>query len=145
MIASWKRHAIDGTGVTFIVAGDVAKAASESEVEKLHAKIGQLLVEWDSFAEPSVDERGPEASDGRTCLPRPIDLDAMSPATDLPLVLLLFAGPGDGRDAALMTVIVECLWVWQQHLTSALGHDRATPAEVYQRIGQTNHGGACPP
>lgn len=32
---------------TFAGTGDVAKAASESEAEKLHAKIGQLLVERD--------------------------------------------------------------------------------------------------
>jgi len=47
MIASWKRQAIDGMAGTFSGAGDAAKAASESEVEKLHAKIGQLVVERD--------------------------------------------------------------------------------------------------
>lgn len=35
---------------TFSGAGDVAKAVSESEVEKLHAKIGQLVVERDFLA-----------------------------------------------------------------------------------------------
>ena len=47
MIASWKRQAIDGMAGTFSGAGDVAKAVSESEVERLHAKIGQLVVERD--------------------------------------------------------------------------------------------------
>ena len=50
MIASWKRQAIDGMASTFSGAGDVARAASESEVEKLHAKIGQLVVERDFLA-----------------------------------------------------------------------------------------------
>lgn len=50
MIASWKRQAIDGMAGTFSGAGDVAKAVSESEVEKLHAKIGQLVVERDFLA-----------------------------------------------------------------------------------------------
>ena len=55
MIASWKRQAIDGMAGTFSGAGDVARAASESEVEKLHAKIGQLVVERD-FLESSIWE-----------------------------------------------------------------------------------------
>jgi transposase len=50
MIASSKRQAIDGMAGTFSGAGDVARAASESEVEKLHAKIGQLVVERDFLA-----------------------------------------------------------------------------------------------
>ena len=50
MIASWKRQAIDGMAGTFSGAGDAAKVISESEVEKLHAKIGQLVVERDFLA-----------------------------------------------------------------------------------------------
>ena len=50
MIASWKRQAIDGMAGTFFGTGDVARAASESEVVKLHAKIGQLVVERDFLA-----------------------------------------------------------------------------------------------
>jgi len=50
MIASWKRQAIDGMAGTFSGAGDVARVVSESEVEKLHAKIGQLVVERDFLA-----------------------------------------------------------------------------------------------
>jgi len=47
MITSWKRQAIDGMAGGFSGVGDAAKAVSESEVEKLHAKIGHLLVEHD--------------------------------------------------------------------------------------------------
>jgi transposase len=50
MIASWKRRAIDGVAGRFSGAGDAVKAASESQVEKLHAKIGPLAVERDFLA-----------------------------------------------------------------------------------------------
>jgi len=50
MIAAWKRQAIDGMAGTFSGASDAAKAVSEGEVEKLHAKIGQLMVERDFLA-----------------------------------------------------------------------------------------------
>ena len=64
MIAAWKRQAIDGMAEacrafaipvvgTVSGAGDAAKAASEGEVEKLHAKIGQLVVERDFLAKAS--------------------------------------------------------------------------------------------
>lgn len=45
MIACWKRQASDGMTDTFFGAGDAAEAASESGVEELHAKIGQLVGE----------------------------------------------------------------------------------------------------
>ncbi len=38
---------------TFSSAGEAAKAASDAEVDKLHAKIGQLLVERDFLAKAS--------------------------------------------------------------------------------------------
>jgi Transposase and inactivated derivatives len=53
MIASWKRQAVEGMAGTFSGAGDAAKAASDAEVEKLHAKIGQLVVERDFLAKAS--------------------------------------------------------------------------------------------
>lgn len=53
MIAAWKHQAIEGMGSTYSGAGDAAKVASEAEVEKLHAKIGQLVVERDFLAKAS--------------------------------------------------------------------------------------------
>ena len=50
MIASWKRQAIDGMASTFSGGGDAAKTVSDGEIEKLHAKIGQLVVERDFLA-----------------------------------------------------------------------------------------------
>ena len=47
MISEWKRQAVDGLAGVFSGTSESMEAAksSEAEVEKLHAKIGQLLVE----------------------------------------------------------------------------------------------------
>lgn len=50
MIAAWKRQAIDGMSSTFAVASAVARASGEAEIDKLHSKIGQLVVERDFLA-----------------------------------------------------------------------------------------------
>ncbi len=49
MTAAWKKQAVDGMATTFASkAGvDAVAAMSEAEVTKLHAKIGQLVVERD--------------------------------------------------------------------------------------------------
>ena len=49
MINSWKKQAIDNLSTVFQHKSDVGKT-SDSEVEKLHAKIGQLVVERDFLA-----------------------------------------------------------------------------------------------
>lgn len=54
MIAQWKRQAIEGMAATFSGKTETAPSASEAEVEKLHAKIGQLLVERDFLRDASV-------------------------------------------------------------------------------------------
>jgi transposase len=55
MVADWKRQAIDGLTAVFSErsAAREAAAPTEVEVEKLHAKIGQLLVERDFLAKAS--------------------------------------------------------------------------------------------
>lgn len=53
VIAGWKRQAIDGMTATFSGKSEAAKAASEAEVAKLHAKIGQLVVERDFLSKAS--------------------------------------------------------------------------------------------
>ena len=50
MIAAWKLHAIDGLAGVFDGSADSGRTASEAEVEKQHAKIGQVLVERDFLA-----------------------------------------------------------------------------------------------
>ena len=47
MIATWKRQAIEGMAATFSGASEASKTAGDTEIEKLHAKIGQLVVERD--------------------------------------------------------------------------------------------------
>lgn len=47
MISGWKRQAIDGMSGVFDAKTESAAATQQSEVEKLHAKIGQLVVERD--------------------------------------------------------------------------------------------------
>ena len=50
MIAAWKRQAIDGMSSTFAGASEVTRASGEAEIDKLHSKIGQLVVERDFLA-----------------------------------------------------------------------------------------------
>lgn len=50
MIAQWKRQAIEGMAATFSGKSEAAKAASEADTARLHAKIGQLVVERDFLA-----------------------------------------------------------------------------------------------
>ena len=47
MIATWKRQAVAGMVAIFSGTAEASKAAGEGELEKLHAKIGQLVVERD--------------------------------------------------------------------------------------------------
>ena len=44
MMAAWKRQVIDGTASTFAGASEVAWASGEAEIDKLHSKIGHLVV-----------------------------------------------------------------------------------------------------
>jgi transposase len=53
MIAAWKRQAVEGMLATFLGVGELAKAATKADLEKLHAKIGQLVVERDFLAKAS--------------------------------------------------------------------------------------------
>jgi transposase len=55
MVSEWKRQAVDGLTAVFSGRSDAVQTAksTEAEVEKLHAKIGQLLVERDFLAKAS--------------------------------------------------------------------------------------------
>ena len=85
---------------TFCGAADVAKSVTQSKVEKLHAKIGQLVVERDSLAKPSVDGRRSDASDRGSCSQPCVDLGTMRSAADQLLVLLLRNGAEPKAGAA---------------------------------------------
>lgn len=47
MIATWRRQAIEGMAATFSGKSEATAAASEADLARLHAKIGQLVVERD--------------------------------------------------------------------------------------------------
>lgn len=47
MISGWKRQAIDGMSSVFDTKTESAASSQQSEVDKLHSKIGQLVVERD--------------------------------------------------------------------------------------------------
>jgi transposase len=53
VIGGWKKQALDDLSSVFAAGEPAAKTVSESDVEKLHAKIGQLLVERDFLAKAS--------------------------------------------------------------------------------------------
>jgi transposase len=53
MIAMWKRQAIEGMASTFSGPSDAAPAASAAEIDRLHSKIGQLVVERDFLVRAS--------------------------------------------------------------------------------------------
>ena len=46
-INAWKRQAVEGMAAVFAGKAEAAEASREAEVEKLHAKIGALVVERD--------------------------------------------------------------------------------------------------
>lgn len=53
MISGWKRTAIENMASAFGGTSPIAPQISEKDVEKLHAKIGQLVVERDFLSEAS--------------------------------------------------------------------------------------------
>ena len=53
MIAAWRRQAIEGLAGVFSGKAEAAEGAREGEIDKLHAKIGQLVVERDFLAKAS--------------------------------------------------------------------------------------------
>ena len=53
MIAGWRRQAVEGLSAVFSGKTEAAEGAREGELDKLHAKIGQLVVERDFLAKAS--------------------------------------------------------------------------------------------
>ena len=50
MIAAWRKQAVEGLAGVFSGKAEAAEGAREGEIDKLHAKIGQLVVERDFLA-----------------------------------------------------------------------------------------------
>ena len=53
MVGEWKRQAMEGLASVFSGKAEAQEAAQADAVEKLHAKIGQLVVERDFLARAS--------------------------------------------------------------------------------------------
>jgi transposase len=53
MVSEWKRQAMEGLASVFSGKAAAKDASREGEIEKLHAKIGQLVVERDFLAKAS--------------------------------------------------------------------------------------------
>ncbi len=53
LINTWKRQALEGMSGIFSGKAEAKAAEKEGEIEKLHAKIGQLVVERDFLAKAS--------------------------------------------------------------------------------------------
>ena len=54
MVGEWKRQAMEGLASGFSGKAEAQEAAKADAVEKLHAKIGQLVVERDFLAKASA-------------------------------------------------------------------------------------------
>jgi transposase len=50
MISEWKRQAVDGLASVFSAKMETKEGIREGDLERLHAKIGQLVVERDFLA-----------------------------------------------------------------------------------------------
>ena len=53
LINAWKRQAVEAIAAVFSGKAEAAEASREAEVEKLHAKIGELVVERDFWRRAS--------------------------------------------------------------------------------------------
>jgi transposase len=53
MISTWRRQAVDGMADVFSGKAQASEAIVEADIEKLHAKIGQLVVERDFLVKAS--------------------------------------------------------------------------------------------
>lgn len=60
LINTWKRQALEGMSVLFAGKAKAKAAEKEVEIEKLHAKIGELVVERDFLAKASGRRVCPE-------------------------------------------------------------------------------------
>jgi transposase len=53
MISTWRRQAVDGMASVFSGKAEASDTSSQADIEKLHAKIGQLVVERDFLVKVS--------------------------------------------------------------------------------------------
>lgn len=128
MIATWKKQAVEGMAATFSGKAEAVQATSEAELAKLHAKIGQLVIEKDLyqgfgvkrgvflgsvtalFFSPRSDNVGCVARRGGQAWPeatagRRLGLDRLEHGAMLGLI-----GPGTVRRRGRSSVVRSCAW-----------------------------------
>ena len=131
LINAWKKQAIEGMAGVFSGKAEAAEASHQGEVEKLHAMIGQLVVERDFFAQglrsmsvgrrrELIEPEHPQLSITRQC-----ELVSISRSS--------YYGPAKGEPAAnleLMRLIdeqfLETPWYGSRQMTRHLrrhGHE----------------------
>jgi transposase len=79
MVGEWKKQAMEGLAAVFFdrSAAQETARSSDAEVEKLHAKIGQLLVERVFWRKRPVDEHRAETADHRPRAPAAVGRSPM--------------------------------------------------------------------
>src|SRR5205814_1907440 len=65
-IAAWKREAVEKLAKVFDEKGSAREQNRDVELTKLHAKIGQLVVERNFLSKASIAEPGSEEGNDRT-------------------------------------------------------------------------------
>ncbi len=91
-------------------AAQEAAKSTEAEVEKLHAKVGQLLVERDFCRKRPYDERGATTADERARSPAAADGSAVRVGLAQPLGVLL---PAQGETPLNLADAVDLRAVWR--------------------------------
>ena len=88
-IAAWKREVVEKLAKVFDEKGAERDKSRDGEITKLHAKIGQLVVERGFFCrKPSIAEPGSEEDDDRSWSSTALDRAPVRAGIDQSLVIL---------------------------------------------------------
>ena len=89
MIHQWKRALLEGASGVFERGGRKTPEIDEDQVKDLHAKIGELAVANDFLARKLKPGPASEAEHDWANRPQPVSRQAMCPAVDLTVLILL--------------------------------------------------------
>ena len=88
VINDWKKQAVKSMAQVFSGTVEAAGTARAEAVDRLHARIGQLVVERDFDRRPSVNDHGSKAADDRARSPATVDREAMQVGPGEPVGVL---------------------------------------------------------
>ena len=127
MIGEWKRQAMEGLVTVFSGKAEAKEGIREEELEKLHAKIGQLVVERDFWRKRPVDEHRAAAFADLGRSRGPVDCPAMRVGVDQPVLVLLSAdwrdGGEPGADAFDRRAVPGTPWYGSRQMAAHLRRD----------------------